>query len=319
MSNWTSNDIPDQQGKVVVITGANSGLGLESAIRLAERGAEVVMACRNPQKAQAAHAKVAAIATGPAPTTVTLDLADLDSVAAAAEEIAGRWPAIDVLMNNAGLMAIPQRETTAQGHEMQFGVNVLAHTALTIRLMPQLAAAEAPRVVSLGSIMHNFGKLRFEDLQYEKGYKAWSVYSQSKLANVMFALELDRRAKAAGLALKAIAAHPGYSATHLQTTGPLAGGNLIARISGRIGASVITPLVAQPASMGALGQLRAATDPAMLGGEYVGPTSFGQTRGYPVVFSPTKRARNAADAARLWDVQEDLLGLHLADAVPAGA
>lgn len=311
MSRWTAEQMPDQSGRVVVITGANSGLGLESALQLARRGAEVVMACRNPAKAQAAQAQVAAVATGPAPSTVALDLADLESVAAAAQEIAGRWPAIDVLMNNAGLMAIPQRQTTAQGHEMQFGVNVLAHTALTLRLLPQLLAAPAPRVVALGSIMHVFGKLRFDDLMYARGYSAWPVYSQSKLANIMFALELDRRAKAAGLPLKAIAAHPGYSATHLQTTGPLDGGNVISRVTGRVGA-LMTPLIAQPARMGALGQLRAATDPSLQGGEYVGPTSWGQLRGYPVVFDPTKRARNGADAARLWDEQERLLGLTLA-------
>lgn len=318
MSKWTAIDIPDQSGKVVVITGANAGLGLESALRLAERGAEVVMACRNPQKGEAARAKVAAVASGPAPSLVKLDLADLDSVATAADEIAARWPAVDVLMNNAGLMDIPTRETTVQGHEMQFGVNVLAHTALTIRLLPQLLAAPASRVVALGSVRHLRGKIHFDDLQFERKYSGYAVYSQSKLANIMFALELDRRAKAAGIPLKAIAAHPGFSATHLTQTGPLSGGNLPRRLLNH--AMVIgTPIFGQPVRMGALGQLRAATDPELVGGEYVGPTSWGQLRGYPVIFDPTKRARSEADAKRLWDLQEELLGLKLADQVPAAA
>ncbi|MFT4035639.1 MAG: oxidoreductase [Patulibacter sp.] len=311
MSRWTADDIPDQSGRRVVITGANSGLGLESATQLARRGAEVILACRDPARGAAALATVRAAATGVAPSLIALDLADLESVAAAASEIASRWPSIDVLMNNAGLMAIPERQTTAQGYEMQFGVNVLAHTALTLRLLPSLLAAPAPRVVALGSIMHLFGTINFDDLMFERRYSAWPVYSQSKLANVMFALELDRRAKAAGLPLRAIAAHPGYSATQLQSTGPLDGGRPLARISGRIGA-LATPLIGQPARMGALGQLRAATDRSLRGGEYVGPTSWAQLRGYPVVFAPSRRARDVPAAARLWEHQEQLLGLTFA-------
>lgn len=316
MSKWTADDIPDQTGRVVVITGANAGLGLESAKQLARRGAEVVMACRNEAKGQAALAEVRVVATGAQPSLVKLDLADLESVAAAADEIVERWPRIDVLMNNAGLMAIPRREETAQGFEMQFGVNHLGHFALTMRLLPALLRAEAPRVVALGSIVHYTGKIQIDDLNWERSrYASWSAYSQTKLACMQFAFELDRRSKAAGLPLIALAAHPGYSSTNLQSTGPLAGGfHPINWVMAKG-----TPLVAQSPRMGALGQLRAATDPSAVGGEYFGATALGGARGYPRHAPTTPRARNEAMAARLWDASEELTGLRFADAIPVPA
>lgn len=312
MSKWTVDDMPDQSGRRIVVTGANAGLGLESAKQLARRGAEVVMACRNPAKGEAALAGVRAVASGPAPSLVRLDLADLESVASAAREIAERWDRIDVLMNNAGVMAIPHREETVQGFEMQFGVNHLGHFALTMHLLPALLRAEAPRVVALGSIAHYTGRINIDDLNFERTrYSSWSVYSQTKLACMQFAFELDRRSKAAGLPLLGIAAHPGYSSTNLQSTGPLAGGFhplnwLMAKA---------TPIVAQPARLGALGQLRAATDPALVGGEYLGGTLLGGVRGYPKQAPATPRARDKAMAARLWTASEQLTSTSFAEAI----
>jgi NAD(P)-dependent dehydrogenase (short-subunit alcohol dehydrogenase family) len=316
MAKWTANDIPDQTGRRVVITGANAGLGLESAKQLAKRGAEIVMACRNPAKGEAALAEVRSAATGPAPSLVHLDLADLGSVEAAASEIAERWDSVDILLNNAGLMAIPHREETAQGNEMQFGVNHLAHFALTLRLLPTLLQAPAPRVIGLGSVMHIPGQINIDDLNFERTkYSAWTVYSQSKLACMLFAFELDRRSKAAGLPLLGVAAHPGYSSTNLQTTGPLAGG--VHPINWVMAKA--TPVIAQSPKIGALGQLRAATDPSARGGEYYGGTMLGGMRGYPKRAWMTSRARDAAMASRLWDASEELTGLRLADVAAAAA
>ncbi len=316
MSKWTADDIPDQTGRRIVITGANTGLGLESAKQLARRGAEVIMACRNPQKAAEAQREVAAVATGPAPSTIALDLADLDSVERAATEILDRWPAIDVLMNNAGLMAIPHREETAQGHEMQFGVNHLGHFALTMRLLPALLRGTEPRVVALGSVAHTPGRINIDDLNFERTrYVSWTVYSQTKLACMQFAFELDKRSKAAGLPLIGVAAHPGYSATNLQSTGPLAGG--FHPINWAMAKATI--ILGQPARIGALGQLRAATDPSVVGGEYLGGTFLGGFRGHPQHAPSTPRARDEAMWARLWDASEELVGLRFADAITGAA
>jgi NAD(P)-dependent dehydrogenase (short-subunit alcohol dehydrogenase family) len=316
MSKWTADDIPDQSGRRIVITGANAGLGLESAKQLARRGAEVIMACRNPQKGAEAQRAVAAVATGPAPALVALDLADLESVRRCAQEIAERWGRVDVLMNNAGLMAIPHREETAQGFEMQFGVNHLGHFALTMHLLPTLLASPAPRVVALGSVAHYPGRIHIDDLNFERSrYVSWTVYSQTKLACMQFAFELDRRSKAAGLPLIAVAAHPGYSSTNLQSTGPLAGG--FHPINWAMAKA--TPLVAQPARIGALGQLRAATDPSVVGGEYLGGTFLGGMRGYPQHAPSTPRARDEKMAARLWEASEELVGLRFADAIAGAA
>ncbi|MEH3055393.1 MAG: oxidoreductase [Patulibacter minatonensis] len=314
MSKWTADQIPDQSGKRVVITGANAGLGLESARQLARRGAEVVLACRNPSKGEAALAEIRGLATGAEPSLVALDLADLTSVERAAAEISERFDGVDVLMNNAGLMAIPHRETTVQGHEMQFGVNHLGHFALTLRLLPALLQTPAPRVVALGSVAHTPGRINIDDLNFERSrYVSWTVYSQSKLACMMFAFELDHRAKQANLPLVALAAHPGYTSTNLTATGPLAGG--FHPINWAMHQA--TPLFGQSVKVGALGQLRAATDPTVAGGEYLGGTFLRGMRGYPEHAPTTRKARDAAMAARLWDASEALVGLRLADAIGA--
>ena len=216
---WTTDEIGDLDDLVVVVTGANSGLGRCSALALASHGATVVMACRDPDRASAAVAEVAAVATGAAPTTVRLDLADLASVDLAAAQIREAHPRVDVLMNNAGVMAVPLQRT-AQGHELQFGTNHLGHFALTARLLPALLEAPAARVVTTSSQAHRLGAIRWDDLDWTRGYRRWPAYGMSKLANLMFAYELDRRARAAGAPLASIAAHPGYASTHLQAVGP---------------------------------------------------------------------------------------------------
>ncbi len=316
MSKWTADQIPDQSGRRVVITGANAGLGLEASRQLARRGAEVILACRNLQKGEDALREVAALATGPAPSLVALDLSDLASVERAAAEITERFGTVDTLINNAGLMAIPHREETAQGHEMQFGVNHLGHFALTMRLLPALLKSDAPRVVSLGSVMHLLGRIRLDDLNYERTkYRAWEVYSQTKLACILFARELDRRAKEAGLPLISVAAHPGYSATNLQSTGPLAGGlHPINWVMAKA-----TPLIAQSPKVGALGEIRAAVDPEAQGGEYYGGTTLSGMRGYPVAGPTNRRAHDVDVARRLFDASEELTGLTFADAIAAPA
>ncbi|MDO9357013.1 MAG: oxidoreductase [Solirubrobacteraceae bacterium] len=317
MGKWTADDIPDQNGRTIVVTGANAGLGLESAKRLAERGARVILAARKPEAGREALKRVAAVATGQQPSLVPLDLADLDSVATAAGEIAALTDRVDVLMNNAGVMAIPKRSTTAQGFETQLGVNHLGHVALTVRLVPLLLAAgtdERPaRVVTLGSIAHLQGKITIDDLQSEQRYDAWRAYNQSKLANVMYALELDKRAKLAGLPLLGVSSHPGVSTTALFQSGPQASGfNPINKVM-QLG----TAIIGQSPKAGALGQLRAATDPETRGGEYYGPTGFNGWRGPPVIAPVSKRAMDDDMSTRLWDASEQLVGVTFDDAVAA--
>ncbi len=216
--NWTAADIPDQKGRTILITGANSGLGLQTATALAGAGATVLMACRNAEKAAAARAQVEAAVAGADVEFVPLDLADLSSVEAAADAVAARPRPLDVLVNNAGVMAPPQRRT-ADGFELQLGTNHLGHFALTGRLIEKLLAADAPRIVNVSSTAHRIGRMDFDDLGWEQGYSRWPAYGRSKLANLLFTVELARRAEAAGTGLVAAAAHPGYAATNLQTAG----------------------------------------------------------------------------------------------------
>jgi NAD(P)-dependent dehydrogenase (short-subunit alcohol dehydrogenase family) len=304
MTSWTAADIPDQTGRTVVITGANSGLGLRSAEAMARAGAQVLLACRNPAKAAEALEAVEASATTGTPSVIPLDLADLSSIESAAELIAERVGHIDVLMNNAGVMAIPLRRTV-DDFEMQFGTNHLGHFALTGHLLPLLLAAESPRVVSTSSQAHRIGKMRWDDLHWRKRYSKWGAYGQSKLANLLFVLELDRRATREGSALIAAAAHPGYASTHLQAAGPeMAGSPLMARAM-----AFGNRLVAQSDADGALPQLYAATMPDVKGGEYYGPNGPFEMHGSPKKVGCTGAARDASAAERLWDISEQETGV----------
>ena len=301
---WDRKDIDDLSGRTAVVTGANSGLGLASAQALAAAGARVLLACRDRARSADALARVAAEATGEAPEVVRLDLADLDSVAAAADDVAGRTDRLDLLLNNAGVMAIPLRRT-AQGHEAQLGTNHLGHFALTGRLLPVLLAAERPRVVTTSSFMHHLGRMRWDDLDWQRGYRKWEAYGQSKLANLLFTFELDRRARAAGCSLVAAAAHPGYASTALQQRGPEMSGNKAMALTMRLGNAAM----AQPPQAGALPQLYAAVAPDVEGGDYIGPGGPFELRGSPKKVRAAKRAYRGADAERLWQASEALTGV----------
>jgi NAD(P)-dependent dehydrogenase (short-subunit alcohol dehydrogenase family) len=300
MGKWTAEDMPDQTGRTILITGANSGLGLRSAEALAAKGARVLLACRNAEKAAAALEAVKAKATGPAPEVRTLDLQSLASVRECAAEVAQDMESLDVLMNNAGIMAVP-KATTADGFESQLGTNHLGHFALTGLLLPTLLAAPEPRVVTVSSNAHNFGRMDFSDLFFERRrYSRWRAYGQSKLANLLFTSELQRQAVEHKTALTAAAAHPGYAATNL-TSGPAVGMAFVRPVL-----AAADKVIGQPDHMGALPQLYAATMPDVMADDYWGPDAFREQRGYPTRVGRTKNAQNAADARRLWELSEQL-------------
>jgi NAD(P)-dependent dehydrogenase (short-subunit alcohol dehydrogenase family) len=307
MAGWTAQDIPGQSGRIAIVTGANAGLGYQTALELVRKGAHVLFAARDPGRGAAALQRLRADIPAASAELVQLDLADLTSVERFAAAFTGRGQGLDLLVNNAGVMALPRRETTAQGFERQFGTNHLGHFALTGRLFPALLRATGSRVVTVSSNRHKQAAgIDFDDLQGEHNYGQWRAYDQSKLANAMFVLELDRRLRAAGLGVVSVGAHPGFAATNLQFSGPRSGGtSLVARALG-----VATRLIAQPATDGALPQLYAATAPEVQGGQYFGPDGPGERRGHhpkPVEFSAA--AHDEAAAARLWAVSEELTGV----------
>jgi len=307
MAGWTADDIPDQSGKTVLVTGGNSGLGYETVLQLTRRGARVLMAARDRARGTAALERLAAEAPGSQAELAQIDLADLTSVERFAEGFLAGGQELDVLINNAGVMAIPHRETTAQGYERQFGTNHLGHFALTGRLLPVLARRPGRRVVTVSSNQHKRAKgIDFDDLQGERGYRPWGAYAQSKLANAMFVLELDRRLRAAGLDIVSAGAHPGFAHTNLQVSGPRSGGtSLVAR-----GMGLATRLFAQPARDGALPTLYAATAADVHGGDYFGPDGPGEMRGHhPTLVQFSAAAHDQAAAARLWAVSEELTGV----------
>jgi NAD(P)-dependent dehydrogenase (short-subunit alcohol dehydrogenase family) len=299
---WSISAIPDLAGRTVVVTGGNSGIGLAAAIELAAHGAAVTLAVRDTAKGESAAGRVRARATGPV-EVARLDLADLASVRQFAEAWRGSHPeGLDVLVNNAGVMAIPRRET-ADGFEMQLGTNHLGHFALTGLLIEALRPDA--RVVSVSSAAHRFGRMAFDDLQSEASYRKWSAYGQSKLANILFALELHRRASAAGADLRSIAVHPGYANTNLQRVGPEMEGS-------RVGVSVVSlvnRVLAQPAEAGAWPTLMAATDPDVPSGTFIGPTQWRGSRGTPGFETPSDAARDPESARRLWEVSTALTGV----------
>jgi NAD(P)-dependent dehydrogenase (short-subunit alcohol dehydrogenase family) len=299
---WSISDIPDLAGRTVVVTGGNSGIGLAAAVELAAHGAAVTLAVRDTAKGESAASVVRARATGQV-EVARLDLADLASVRQFAESWCGSHPGgLDVLVNNAGVMAIPRRETV-DGFEMQLGTNHLGHFALTGLLIGALRPGA--RVVSVSSAAHRFGRMAFDDLQSEATYRKWPAYGQSKLANILFALELHRRASAAGAELRSIAVHPGYANTNLQRVGPEMEGS-------RVGVSVVSlfnRVLAQPAEAGAWPTLMAATDPDVPSGTFIGPTGWRGSRGAPGFETPSDAARDPQSARRLWEVSTALTGV----------
>ncbi len=304
---WIEQNVPDQAGKVIVITGANSGLGFEAARALARKQARVVMAVRDLAKGGQAAAAIQRTTPQANLELLVLDLADLASVHRFAERVAASYDRIDVLLNNAGVMAIPRR-VTVNGFEMQFGTNHLGHFALAGRLLPLILRTPHARVVTVSSGAHAFGRMRFDDLQGERSYSRWGAYGQSKLANLLFAYELQRKLAAAGSSAISVAAHPGYAATNLQGVGPQMDGS---RISERVMAAA-NRLLAQSAAMGALPQIYAATAPDVRGGDYFGPDGLMGQRGFPRKVRSSSRSYDQAAAARLWRESEKLTGVRFA-------
>ncbi len=299
---WTARDIPSQAGRTAVVTGANSGLGLVTARELARAGAAVVLAVRNHDKGERAIEQIRSELREPELALESLDLADLASVRSFAERANAANQHLDLLVNNAGVMA-PPRRLTKDGFESQFGSNHLGHFALTGLLLPSLLAAPEPRVVTLSSGAHRIpGGINFDDLQFEHRYINWRAYGQSKLANLMFAFELQRRAAEAGAELKSMSAHPGYARTNLQFASPPWYEQLIMRVT--------NPLVGQSAEMGALPTLYAATKPDLPGGSFVGPDGFMEQRGHPHVVTAASKAYDEDAWRRLWEVSEELTGVH---------
>ena len=303
---WTAARMPDLDGKRVVITGANSGVGYQATRAFAARGAHVVMACRSLERGEAAANEIAAETSRGSFSVRRLDLADLGSVRRFAATVEEDYDAVDVLCNNAGVMAIPRSET-ADGFETQFGVNHLGHFALTGHLLDSLRAADGEaRVVTQSSGVHERGEMDFDDLQSEESYDKWSAYARSKLANVLFAYELQRRLDRAGIDdVTSVACHPGYADTDLQRRGPEAEGSTL----GLLRAKALNAAFAQSAEWGALPMLYAATDPSVEGGTYVGPSGFKNMRGHPVEHPSSDRSYDEDAAERLWSVSEDLTGV----------
>ncbi len=296
---WTAKDIPDQTGRRAVVTGANSGLGLAVARELARAGAHVVLACRDEVRGETAVTAIRRKVPGASVELGLLDLADLASVRAFAQRL-GDEPQ-DLLINNAGVMATPRR-LSADGFELQFATNHLGHFALTGLLLERLLAAPAPRVVTVSSLLHRNGRIDFDDLDGAVDYRPWRAYGQSKLANLLFSFELDRRSRAAGLELASLAAHPGYAATRLHANGPR-------RPYERLFLPAAALLLAQSSASGALPILCAACDPDMPSGAYLGPSGPGERRGYPRLAFASAAALDQPSAARLWAVSSELTGI----------
>jgi NAD(P)-dependent dehydrogenase (short-subunit alcohol dehydrogenase family) len=301
---WTLKDIPDLTGKTAIVTGANSGLGYETARGLAGKGAQVVLACRNLEKGEAAIDRILAEHPDAMLKVLELDLADLASVRRFADAYISEGQALHIVCNNAGVMAIPYRKTV-DGFEMQFGTNHLGHFALTGLLIGPIVHTGRSRVVTVSSSAHRFGRIDFDGLKAEKSYNAWAAYGQSKLANLLFAYELQRRLEAASVDAISVAAHPGYAATNLQSVGKRMGGSSFQAAILKL----INRLFAQNAAMGALPILYAATAPDVHGGDYIGPDGFLEQRGYPKKARSSKRSYDQKLARKLWAVSEELTGV----------
>lgn len=298
---WTEKDVPDQSGRLAIVTGSNTGLGYDTARVLAGRGARVVMAVRDTAKGETAAARIRALSPGADVAVHRLDLGSLASVRESGAELAAAYPRIDLLINNAGVM-YPPKSNTADGFELQFGTNHLGHFALTGLLLGNLLPVDGSRVVVVASIAHNIrAKMDFDDLQWEKRrYDRVAAYGQSKLANLMFTYELQRRLAKADAKTIAVAAHPGVAATELTRHTPGAG---------LPGFSWLTGRLLNSSELGALPTLMAATDPAVRGGQYYGPDGFRELRGYPRLVESSKQSHDTAAQQRLWQVSEELTGV----------
>jgi NAD(P)-dependent dehydrogenase (short-subunit alcohol dehydrogenase family) len=294
MTKWTTADIPDQTGRVAVITGANTGLGYETAAALADHGAHVVLAVRNLDKGKDAAARIATRSPGASVALQELDLTALESIRAAAEQLRSDHDRIDLLINNAGVMMTP-KSSTKDGFELQFGTNHLGHFAFTGLLLGRLLPVTGSRVVTVSSIGHRIGRIRFDDLRSDRSYSRMGAYGQSKLANLLFTYELQLRLT--GTNTIAVAAHPGSSTSELTRNVP------------RLVQIALKPLELQGSDMGALPTLRAATDPTVLGGQYYGPDGIAEMRGYPKVVASSEKSHDVDVQKRLWAVSEDLTGV----------
>ncbi|MDT5242507.1 MAG: hypothetical protein QOD97_4705 [Mycobacterium sp.] len=296
-SKWTAADVPDQTGRVAIVTGSNTGLGYDTAQALAAHGAKVVLAVRDTDKGNAAAARI--VGTSPTADVAVqpLDLGSLQSIRTSAEELKAAYPRIDLLINNAGVMYPSPRQTTKDGYELQFGTNHLGHFALTGLLLENLLPVDGSRVVTVSSVGHRvLAKIHFDDLQWERSYNRVAAYGQSKLANLLFTYELQRRLGGHNEPTVAVAAHPGLSDTELARHMP----------------SVLVPVVrlmSQSPAMGALPTLRAATDPAVQGGQYYGPDGIGESRGHPKVVKSSAQSHDQDIQGRLWTVSEELTGV----------
>lgn len=300
---WNPSDLPSLAGKRAIITGATGGLGLETAVALAGAGADVLLTGRNEDKGRQALQRVRAAHPSAAIEYAHLDVSSLASVRTFADDQLSENKTLHILVNNAGVMAPTRRKTSVDGFELQLATNYLGHFALTAHLLPLLRRAEGARTVQLSSLAHNFGRINFDDIQAEKGYSAWPAYGQSKLAMLMFALELQRRSDAQGWGLISLAAHPGWSRTDLVANGPGKGG-----FFGVI-AAAFTPFLSQSAADGALPQIFAAAAPRVLSGRYYGPDGFLELKGGPGLARMTARAQSRDLGARLWDVSERIAGV----------
>lgn len=297
---WTATDVPDQTGRVAIVTGSNTGLGYETALVLASRGARVVLAVRDIAKGNAAAARLRGQASTADVTVQQLDVGSLESIRAGAEELKSAYPRIDLLINNAGVM-YPPKQLTADGFELQFGTNHLGAFALTGLLLENLLPVEGSRVVAVASIAHTIqAAIHFDDLQWERKYNRVAAYGQSKLSNLMFTYELNRRLAAHHASTIAVAAHPGVSNTELMRHIPG---------SGLPGFSALAGLVTNSAAVGALATLRAATDPKVRGGEYYGPDGIRELRGHPKRVESSTQSHDQDVQKRLWSVSEELTGV----------
>ena len=292
---WRTEQMPDLAGRVALVTGANSGIGEPTALELARAGAHVVLGCRNLDKAQAAHGRICDVVPGASLDLVPLDLSDLSSVNACASTFREKYDRLDLLINNAGVMAPPYTRTV-DGFELQLGTNHLGHFALTGQLFELWGKTPQSRVVTVSSMAHRFGAINFADLHHERRYIPWRAYGQSKVANLFFTYELQRRLDARGLEASALAAHPGWTHT-----------NIVQHTLFFV--RWLSPVLAQSAARGAEPTLRAATDPQAVPGAYYGPSGLGETRGHPVPVRSTRYSQRTDVAERLWLQSEQLTGV----------